>query len=184
MERVRAWLLRGAASSILAAVLLTPTSARAFERQWHVGVDAGYAQLFGQGASPGFGGGAHLAYGMTDTFNALVELDLSRHPNASSTVYNAAAGFAYTFDVAQAVPYAGFLAGPYLTRGDVEKTAFMFQFALGLDYLIERNWAIGLQIRVPIASLTPDARTVFSVSQDDTNGYATTMLRVEYLWGF
>jgi hypothetical protein len=184
MERVRACLLRGAASSTLALVLLTARSARAFERQWHAGVDAGYAQLFGQGGSPGFGGGAHLAYGMSDMFNALLELDLSRHPDASSTVYNLVGGFAYTLDVAQAVPYFGLLAGPYVTRGDVEKTAFMFQFALGLDYLIERNWAIGLQFRMPIASLTPDARTVFSVSADDTHGYSTTMLRVEYLWGF
>ena len=169
---------------MLALVLLTARSARAFERQWHLGLDAGYAQLFGQGGSPGFGGGAHLAYGVSDMFNALLELDLSYHPDARTSVYNVMAGFAYTLDVAQAVPYAGLLAGPYFTRGRVEKSAFMFQLALGLDYLIQRNWAIGLQLRMPITSLTPDARTVFTANDDDTNGYATTMLRVEYLWGF
>jgi hypothetical protein len=168
----------------LLLVLGLPRSAWAFERQWHVGLDAGYARLFGQGAASGFGGGGHLAYGLSDMFNALVELDATVHPASSTTVWSGAAGLAYTLDVARVVPYAGFLGGAYLVRGDVEKNAFMVQFAAGVDYELERNWAIGLQIRVPVASITPNVRTLFSVTSDDTKGYAVTFVRVEYLWGF
>jgi hypothetical protein len=178
--------LRGAVALSIFAVALAarPGAAWGFERQWHVGIDAGYARLFGQGASSGFGGGAHLAYGLSDMFNALLEVDATDHPSAGSVVWSGAAGLAYTFDVARAVPYAGVLGGVYAVRGDVDKTAAMVQFVLGLDYELERNWAIGLQLRFPVASITPDVRTIFSVTSDDTNGYATTFLRVEYLWGF
>jgi hypothetical protein len=178
--------LRRVVAMSLFAVGLTarPRPAGAFERQWRIGIDAGYARLFGQGASSGFGGGAHLAYGLSDMFNALLELDASDHPAAGSVVWSGAAGLAYTFDVARAVPYAGFLGGVYAVRGDLDKAAFMVQFVAGLDYELERHWSIGIQLRVPVASITPSVRTVFSVTSDDTNGYATTLLRAEYLWGF
>ncbi|HEY3592602.1 MAG TPA: outer membrane beta-barrel protein, partial [Polyangiaceae bacterium] len=142
----------GIASFVVA--LAVPRAASAFERQWHLGVDAGYAQLFGQGGSAGFGGGAHLAYGISDMFNVLVEVDASDHPAAGSMVWSGGAGAVYTFDVARAVPYAGAVAGIYAARGDFEKTAGVLQFVLGLDYEIERNWAIGIQLRAPIAALT------------------------------
>jgi hypothetical protein len=170
--------------SIATFVFALPRTARAFERQWHVGVDAGYAQLFGQSGSAGFGGGAHLAYGLSDMFNALLEVDATAHPGASSAVWSGAAGLAYTFDVTRAVPYAGLLVGVYAARGDFDKTAGMLQFALGFDYELDRNWAIGIQFRAPIAAVTPNVRTLFSVTSDDTHGYATTFARVEYLWGF
>src|SRR3954451_19175638 len=133
------------------AVLVTVFAARAqaFERQWHAGVDAGYATLFVDEGS-GFGGGAHLAYGLSDAFNAMVELDLTRHPSAHytfddgaggpttsrevTTVWSGAVGAAYTLDVTQWVPYAGLLAAAYHLTGDEAKTAPGFQIALGLDY--------------------------------------------------
>jgi len=178
-------LRRAVVSAVIAlGWVARPAAAWGFERQWHAGIDAGYARLFGQSASSGFGGGAHVAYGLSDTFNALLEIDATAHPSAGSVVYSGAAGLAYTFDVARAVPYAGFLGGVYAARGDFDKTAAMVQFVAGLDYELERNWAIGIQLRVPVASITPDVRTIFSVSSNDTNGYATTFLRVEYLWGF
>src|SRR5215813_8287772 len=148
--------LRRAAALSSLAIGFSPGIAWGFERQWHAGVDAGYARLFGQGASSGFGGGAHLAYGLSDMFNALLEVDATDHPSVSSVVWSGAAGLAYTFDVARAVPYAGFLGGFYAARGDFHKTAAMVQFVAGLDYELERNWAIGLQLRVPVASITPD----------------------------
>src|SRR5882724_3495526 len=77
-----------AASAFALVVAARPGAAWGFERQWHAGIDAGYARLFGQSASSGFGGGAHLAYGLSDMFNALVELDASRHPSASTTIYS------------------------------------------------------------------------------------------------
>src|SRR5262249_15680456 len=133
--------LRRAAALSSFAIGFLPGVAWGFERQWHVGVDAGYARLFGQGASSAFARGAPLAYGLSDMFNALLEVDATDPPSASSVVVSGAAGLAYTFDVARAVPYAGFLGGVYSARGDLDKTAFMFQFVAGLDYELERNWA-------------------------------------------
>ena len=159
--------------------------ARAFERQWHVGVDGGYAVIFDQGVS-GFGGGVHGAYGLTDSFNAMVEIDVTRHPGAFhmersgdvaemyslETIASGAAGIAYTIDVARAVPYVGALVGGY-KLGDLS-LAPGGQLALGLDYQLERNWAVGAQLRFHM---------IFDRRAGDLP-YATTFLRVEYLWGF
>jgi hypothetical protein len=158
----------------LAIVLLSAGEAGAFERQWHLGVDAGYAALFENGPS-GFGGGAHLGYGISDAFNALLELDVTRHPSAGTTVWSGATGIAYTLDVARAVPYGGVLAGVYRLSGDLAATAPGGQLVLGLDYALERNWAVGVQVRL---------HTIFAADPVGTAAYLTTFLRAEYLWGF
>ena len=173
------------AAAFVACVTLG-RSASAFERQWHVGIDGGYALIFDPGVS-GFGGGAHAAYGITDSFNAMMELDVTRHPDASltlgtgdnaktfslETIVSGAAGIAYTIDVARAVPYVGVLAAGY-RLGDLSSFSPGGQLALGLDYQLERNWAIGAQIRMHTI-FTADAGTI---------AYGTTFLRFEYLWGF
>lgn len=158
----------------IAVVLLTASPGRAFERQWHAGVDAGYAALFDQGAS-GFGGGAHLAYGISDVFNALLELDVTRHPGIGTTVWSGGTGIAYTLDVARAVPYGGILVAGYKLSGDLSATAPGAQLVLGLDYALERNWAVGAQLRF---------HTILSGDPVGTTAYATTFLRAEYVWGF
>jgi hypothetical protein len=161
--------------------------AGAFERQWHVGFDAGYAAIFEGGVS-GYGGGGHAAYGISDSFNAMVELAGTRHPGAAitvgqgdnqkvlsmETVLSGAAGIAYTIDVARAVPYIGILAGGYRLGDVTQSLSPGGQLALGLDYQLERNWAIGAQLRLHTI-LTQEAGAV---------AYATTFLRLEYLWGF
>jgi opacity protein-like surface antigen len=148
--------------------------AHAFERQWHAGVDGGYAALFDD-TSSGFGGGVHLAYGLNDTFNAMMELDVTRQPSAGTTVWSGAAGVAYTFDVARAVPYAGVLGSGYKLAGDLSKWAPGFQVALGLDYEVERNWAIGFELRW---------HTIFANDPVGTLAYMTAFLKAEYRWGF
>lgn len=176
----------GLVSAVLTAYLTQGRQANAFERQWHVGIDGGYAVILDQGVS-GFGGGAHAAYGLSDSFNAMLELDVTRHAGAAvtvgagdgakvfslETIASGAAGIAYTIDVARAVPYAGVLAGGY-RLGTLSPLSPGGQLALGLDYQLERNWAVGAQIRMH-AILTADVGTIT---------YATTFLRVEYLWGF
>jgi len=170
---VRPWF---AVSSCALVILSTTPRAQAFERQWHAGADAGISSLFGSNSAFGFGGGGHLGYGLTDAFNALLELDFTRQPSAGTSIWSASAGVAYTFDVARAVPYAGLLVGGYKLAGDLSATAPGLQIALGLDYQIERNWAVGLQIRM---------HTIFANNdQVGTTAYGTTFLRAEYLWGF
>jgi hypothetical protein len=177
--------LLGVSAAFLIA-LVAGGDAQAFERQWHVGVDAGYAALF-EGTVSGFGGGAHGAYGLSDAFNAMLEFDVTHHPRASvtlgpanapttfslETVVSGGAGIAYTIDVARAVPYVGVLAAGYYL-GDLSPMSPGGQIALGLDYQLQRNWAIGGQVRLHTI-FTADAGTI---------AYMTTFLRLEYLWGF
>ena len=56
----------------VAAALLCGGRAAAYEKQWHVGADLGYAALFGGTTSHGFGGGLHLAYGVTDWLDSCI----------------------------------------------------------------------------------------------------------------
>ena len=169
---MRAWL---AGTVLIAVAVLFPSRAHAFERQWHVGVDAGYASLFGDNSAAGYGAGGHLTYGLTDAFNALLEVDVTRQPSAHTTIASGALGVAYTLDVARLVPYGGVLAGGYKLGGDLSTTAPGVQIALGLDYAIDRSWAIGLQLRM---------HTIFARDPIGTVAYATTFLRFEYVWGF
>jgi hypothetical protein len=159
----------------LAAVVIVCFGGRAyaFERQWHAGVDAGYASLSGHDAKSGFGGGGHLAYGLSDAWNALLEADVTRHPGASTTMWSAGAGLAYTLDVTRAVPYAGLLVGAYAASGsNPVRLAPGGQLAVGLDYQLERSWAVGVQLRV------------HAILASSTLTYTTTFLRAEYVWGF
>jgi len=176
----------GVRLALLTAWLAPVREANAFERQWHVGIDGGYAVVLEGGVS-GFGGGGHAAYGLSDSFNAMLELDVTRQPGAAvtigtgesarlfslATIVSGAAGVAYTIDVARAVPYIGLLAAGY-RMGDLSPMSPGGQLALGLDYQLERNWAIGAQLRM---------HTIFTADAG-TLAYATTFLRVEYLWGF
>jgi hypothetical protein len=171
---VRTWLVPIGSCTAL-VIFLISSPAAAFEQQWHAGVDAGYASLFGDQSSAGYGGGGHLGYGLSDTFNALLEVDLSRHPSTKTSVWSSGLGVAYTLDVARAVPYAGLLAGGYKFVGDISTAAPGFQIALGLDYQIERHFAAGFQFRM---------HTIFAPEPMGTVAYATTFLRFEYLWGF
>jgi opacity protein-like surface antigen len=171
-------------------VLLATPQAHAFERQWHAGIDGGLGGLFSDPTANGFGGGMHLAYGLSDAFNALLEVDVTRHPNAGSTgatVWSGGTGVAYTLDVARAFPYAGLLVAGYRLNGELRcaplasgkpfcapsSNAPGLQYVLGLDYQLERNWAIGVQLRL---------HTIFAPDPVGVLAYGTTFLRVEYLW--
>ena len=167
-----------------ALVALAAPVARAAERQWHVGVDGGYAALFSSPSAGGVGGGAHLAYGLSDAFNAMLELDMTRHAGPGTTVWSGAAGIAYTLDVARIVPYAGLMVGGYRLTGGAVKcvegrcipsvNALGGQIVLGLDYQLDPHWAIGAQLRM---------HTIFAADPVGVLTYDTTFLRAEYVWG-
>ena len=162
-------------------VLLASSSAKAFERQWQVGADAGWSALSWKGSIfGGYGGGAHLTYGLTDQFNALVQLGLTGHPVYEGRpwmkVASGAAGLGYTLDVLRWVPYAALLVGGYQFSGaDLASAEWKlgFQLALGLDYSFSRAWAAGVQVRYHTFSDDP-----FSAH------YLTTFARFEYRWGW
>jgi hypothetical protein len=162
-----------------AAVWAAPTTARAFERQWHVGAALGAASGKGLGLSPA--AGAYAAYGLSDAFDARVELsargyDLAKsaHPNALSAM----AGVAYKLDVLRWVPWAGAYAG-YLTFLDTPPVGSAFKahdvalgLGVGLDYAFSRSLGAGATLRFDQA-LSRSSATSFEA-----------LLRVEYRWGW
>lgn len=165
----------------LIPLCLAAPCAHAFERQWHLGLDTGAAALsYNGGAYGGLGAGAHLTYGLTDSFNALVEIDASSHSvdpgRPSLKLASGSIGAAYTLDIIRWVPYFGVLAGGYRFSGaDLQKAEYKlgFQFALGLDYEINRSWSVGAQLRYHTFSDDP-LSTV----------YLTSFLRASYVWGW
>jgi opacity protein-like surface antigen len=165
-----------------AAVVLTLASrADAFERQWHAGVDLGLAAIsWNDEIRSGLGGGIHVAYGLTDSYNLMLELGTSSHAiYADRPVLRAnhgALGMAYTLDVISWVPYVGLLVGGYRFSGaELEEAEHRlgFQGALGLDYRPSRSWAVGVQLRYH----------TFAQEPLQTH-YMTSFARFEWLWGW
>ena len=182
----------------VAGVAVAPR-AHAVEREHHLGIDAGGAMLvMSDKTDVGGGGGAHWAYGLSDSFNLMVEASWSLvaierpipcvTPKACSpktwpeTVGSADVGVGYIFDVLQWVPYAGLLAGGYLLTGGTLGTGGAVgtrglpgvALALGLDYRFARNLALGFAFRQHM--LVTDMATYPSFTQ--------LFARLEYTWGW
>ncbi len=177
------------ATAIATVLLAAPRRADAYERQWHAGIGLGYAVVSSAGAKSGLGGGLHLTYGLSDTFNLLVEADFTAHPAAKGVlVPSASAGLAYVFDVLQWVPYVGAMAGAYdLWRTDetcgvpdangvaapCHQGRIGASIPFGLDYQLNRSFAVGFAGRYHVLFLGRYP-----------GSYLTTFLRAELIWGY
>lgn len=184
--------MRGAVPISLATLLvaLSATSiARAFERQWHLGGGLGVAAVPGSDYPAGPLVGAHLAYGVSDMFDARLELGLSRHvldatPAQTQWLYGADAGFVYKIDVIEWVPYLGLLAGlhgaseePRAKASDGAAPFHRYEadvaMVLGVDYAFARSFALGVELRYHAV-----------VRHPTETGYSVAMLHAEYRWGW
>jgi hypothetical protein len=161
--------------------------AAAVERQWHLGAGLGAGTFAGSaGLTPG--AGAYAAYGISDVFDARLELtaitcDFSDPPGVDRTqVYSAMAGLSYKVDVIEWVPYFGLLVGytrfsegpapPQRSKNDVG-----FDAHVGLDYLMSRSVGFGVKLGYQgFLGNPPDSFT-------DTPSFLF-MVRSEYRWGW
>jgi hypothetical protein len=176
-------------SALVAAVaaMLVPSGAAAYERQWHLGADLGYAlQGDSSGLHNGLGGGVHLAYGLNDSFNAMVDVDATYHPKNKVVLGSATVGAGYVFDVLQWVPYIGLMVGGYdvfdtsgacggATQPRCAATHFGAAIPLGVDYQLSRSVAIGGQAKYNF---------LFLGGAETPVQYLTIFARVEYIWGY
>lgn len=154
-------------------------TAHAFEREWHLGAGAGVSRGTGLSLSPAVS--AYAAYGLSDVFDARLELTgrgyhvgSEQNPNA----FSAMAGLAYKLDVLRWVPWAGVYAG-YLGFLDAPPADLRFKrhdaalgFGVGLDYAFSRNWGAGVTLRFDDALVDSSASTF------------DAFLRAEYRWGW
>jgi hypothetical protein len=170
-------------AGVLGALLVTGR-AGAFERQWHFGAGGGFATP-GGGYKLGPAVGLHAAYGLSDVFDARLEVLLSRHrpvapkdpaaPRAPlGQFYGAKLGIAYKLDVIQWIPYFGVSAGflgmvdewePY--RGAQATLGLM----AGLDYALTRSVGLGVVVTVDYPLGPPAVMTA-------------GLLRAEYRFGW
>jgi hypothetical protein len=175
-----------AAVAVLATIGLVPKLASAYERQWHAGAALGYAlQGDASGLANGFGGGLHLAYGLNDTFNAMLDVDATYHPGNKLVLGSATAGVGYVFDVLRWVPYIGLMAGAYdvfntsgacggPSQPHCVATHLGAAIPAGLDYQLSRSVAVGGQVKYNLLFLGSDAPA----------HYLTVFARAEYTWGW
>jgi hypothetical protein len=172
------------AASLIAAALLAPRAAAAYERQWHAGASFGYAAVLGSPAFHGFGGALHLTYGLTDAFNLMAETSFTYHPSGKALIAGGGVGAAYVVDILQWVPYVGAVVGAVDmanldpacgTNGAPACHAPRVNLAVpfGLDYQITRSFALGAmgRFQVLLASGPPS----FTLG---------AFLKAEYIWGF
>ncbi|RYZ10025.1 MAG: hypothetical protein EOO73_00115 [Myxococcales bacterium] len=153
--------------------------AHAFERQWHLGAGAGVTSGNGLKLSPAVG--AYAAYGLSDVFDARLELTARGYHLGSEqdpSALSAMAGVAYKLDVLRWVPWAGVYAG-YLVFFEDPRQELSFArrdlalgLGAGLDYAFSRSWGAGVTLRFD------DALTSSSASTFDA------LLRAEYRWGW
>lgn len=173
-------LVAGVVSVALGLTLLaTAGSARAFERQWHLGGGAGVARGNGLSLSPALG--LYAAYGLSDVFDVRLEvtargyhLGSEQDPNALSAMV----GLTYKLDVLSWVPWGGVYVG-YLGFDAVPRKGLAFRqhdaalgLGIGLDYGFSRSFGLGITLRSDDALTRAEA-----VSFD-------ALLRAEYRWGW
>jgi hypothetical protein len=157
--------------------------ASAFEHQQHFGGDIGGSafSVNGQPTFIGAGLGLHYTYGLTDQFNLMTEAStthLTLKENVGPTqATSVAVGASYVLDVLRWVPYGGVLIGAtYMNGGPIPTIPVLLdaQIAVGLDYQIDRNLAVGVAGRQHM--LLTDLSTYPS--------FTTVFFRVEYVWGY
>lgn len=161
------------------AMVGAPQSASAFERQWHVGAGAGVTSGNGLALSPTLS--AYAAYGLSDAFDARVELSARGYQIGSGqnpSAISAMAGVTYKLDVLRWVPWAGVYAG-YLAFLEAPRRDLAFKerdlalgLGAGLDYGISRKLGVGVTIRFDDTLTHPDANSF------------EALLRAEYRWGW
>jgi hypothetical protein len=164
---------------ILLGLCAVSSSASAFEREWHVGAAAGASTGQGLQLSPALG--VYAAYGLSDVFDARMEVTARGYhllsdddPNALSAML----GVAYKLDVLRWVPWAGAYVG-YLGFLDVPRLDLPFKqhdvaigLGLGLDYGISRSLGLGVTLHFDDA-----------LSRAETSTF-DALLRAEYRWGW
>jgi hypothetical protein len=166
------------------ALVFVARPARAFEREWHLGGGVGFASAAsGYGLGPALG--LHAAYGISDVFDARLELSGSHHgyevagADESTVLFAAAALLSYKVDIIAWVPHFGLGLGYFhFTKTPPEDSAFRrddlgLALELGLDYAVSRNFGLGLGAR-------------FDMPFNDIGAarYFALLFRGEYRWGW
>lgn len=150
-----------AAFSALSLALAAPRTASAEERTFHVGASFGFSQLFGGPTAAGFGGGAHVAYGVNDMWNLMGSLHVTAHPYARWLIVGGGVGAGWLIDTFEWVPYVGGLVGaaqiislnPLCGASIAEPcqaARLDLEVPFGLDYRFSKRFTAGVAGRLQV----------------------------------
>ncbi len=139
----------------IAACLVAPR-AGAFEGQWHLGAGLGMMSYRGDSNYSMLELTLHGAYGISDSFDA--RLELGESVPLSSGDSNRSLGYAegilaYKLDVIEWIPWAGLGVGAFAASGGLqgmrrEPVQPAASLWFGLDYAFAREWGIGAFVSV------------------------------------
>jgi hypothetical protein len=137
---------------VLAAivVVLSGTSAAAYEGELQGDLELGYAHLAGEDPEgPGGSGVVGVRYALTDAWNLWAAGGWALHPDSAADgstthVGGLGGGIEWVFDVLQIVPWAGVGLEALVFAGSDTELAAAAQVSVGADYLIKRGLSLGL----------------------------------------
>lgn len=137
----------------LAAMATTPSSAAAYEDQATLFVDLGYASALGNDALPTHGviGGIGGSWGLNDAWTLRGRVGWAGHPRDLQVGLLSVEVF-YMLDILELVPFAGVGASAVgaLDRDDTGtyfRGSFAVHAVVGLDWLINRKFVLGVDVR-------------------------------------
>jgi hypothetical protein len=136
---------------LAALILALPVPAAAYEGQWSLGADLGYGNVTLASALPAHGVGIGVVGGMGlwDVWELRARAEYVFHP-AEHPLHVGILGaeLLYLLDVLEIVPYFG--AGPDVigtALGGAAGADFAMHVTLGADWLIEREYMLGFDLR-------------------------------------
>ena len=148
-------------AAAIVAALLSPSAARAYEDQIGLSFGAGYAVVASDNPLPHHGFALQLegSLGLDDTWEVRVIAGYALHLDAGS-LHRVSTGLelVYLIDILELVPFFGLGVDAPVSIWDREGTTDAWidvagHAVVGLDWLLSREWAIGLEVR-PYVLLT------------------------------
>lgn len=133
------------------AWLALPSPARAYEDQVTLSLGTGYAAVLANPDLPTHGARIALdvGIGLNDAWTLTPRAEWVFHP-ASATLHVGLVGVevTYAFDILEVVPFFGLgVDGIGTLRGGAFGVDLAAHVVLGLDWLVTRDWLVGLDVR-------------------------------------
>ena len=142
---------RGPWLAAFALLLATPRPGHAYEEQWSLELDAGYARALPGDEAPADGVqlGLTAGYGPNDVMTLRLRGSYAVHPAADPLhVAQLAVEAVYLLDVLTWVPYFGGGVGAAVSARDGrERVDLTLLAVVGLDYLVRRDLLVGVEAR-------------------------------------
>lgn len=128
-----------------------PSTARAYEDQWTLGVGLGYAHAFPHDAPhPGALAELSASLGLDPVWSVRARLSAAFHPDDDHALYRGMGGgeLLYMIDVLELVPSFGLGVDAMASRSaGATRGDFALHAVLGLDYLLSRTLTLGFDVR-------------------------------------